>query len=105
MSKHTPGPWLVKSDPIRFDTLSTVVGGVKKKAKGIERQMIVQVGGWAEWREQEANARLIAAAPDLLEALKALTNSLDEHDLLHDDQRLAFGDSLAAIAKATGEKQ
>ena len=101
MSAHTPGPWLVESDPMHFDTLSTVVGGVKKKAKGIERQMIVQVGGWAEWREQEANARLIAAAPELLEALKDLRAAIKSQGVISTVKALSKAD--AAIAKATGE--
>jgi len=50
-----------------------------------------------------ANARLIASAPDLLEALQALTHALDEADLVHDDQRKAFKDATALIARATGE--
>ena len=68
MSAHTPGPWAAECDPSHFDTLSTVVAGAKRKSKGIDRQMIVQVGGWADWREQEANTRLIASAPELLAA-------------------------------------
>lgn len=52
----------------------------------------------------EANARLIAAAPELLEALQALNHSLDRGELQHDDQRAAFDAARAAIAKALGER-
>ena len=41
---------------------------------------------------------------ELLEALQALTHSLDYADLLHDDQRKAFKHARSAIEKATGEK-
>lgn len=67
---HTPGPWMIEADPCHYDTLSTVVGGESQQRKSrIWRQVHVEVGGFAEVAEQEANARLIAAAPDLYEAL------------------------------------
>jgi len=49
----------------------------------------------------EANARLIAAAPDLLEALKSVIAWLDAPDeSAFSDSQLAL--ARAAIAKATG---
>lgn len=114
MNKHTPGPWSCERDPCHFDTLSTVVGGDNSARKGISRQMIVDVGGWAEWREQEANARLIAAAPELLAACKAVADWWHEHEydtVLGDDGiEISVYDSepkmvklaRAAIAKAEG---
>src|SRR3546814_17259688 len=71
---HTPGPWKAVTDPFRFNTLSTVVGGghAEKGLQSAMRAMIVEVGGYAHWQEQEANARLIAAAPDMLAALNTL---------------------------------
>ena len=47
-------------------------------------------------KEREGNARLIAAAPDLLEALKATVA-----DTAHSSPDLR-NQALAAIAKATG---
>ena len=90
MSKHTPGPWNMTADGGGFyveggDLLVASAQEVDPSASDAE--------DYFPGDTTEANARLIAAAPELLEALKALTNSLDEHDLLHDDQRLAFGDS------------
>jgi hypothetical protein len=49
----------------------------------------------------EANARLIAAAPDLLEALKVLADYLDERS--GDNECRPLENARAAIAKATGE--
>jgi hypothetical protein len=55
--------------------------------------------------ELMANARLIAAAPDLLEALQDLFDADMEHVLMgdgKDDQIEAIAKARAAIAKATG---
>lgn len=60
MSKHTPGPWVAEP-----------VGGKGSWVKG-------STGEWAALacgdtsESAEANARLIAAAPDMLEALNAI---------------------------------
>ena len=49
------------------------------------------------------NARLIAAAPDLLEALKALRDKVADYELGHmDDPEMLAAD--AAIAKAEGRE-
>jgi hypothetical protein len=50
----------------------------------------------------EANARLIAAAPDLLNALMALVGEADLGEVdLGDDDRVKLEHARAAIAKAT----
>ena len=100
MSAHTPGPWVAECDPSHFNTLSTVVAGAKRKLKGICRQMIVQVGGWADWREQEANTRLIASAPDLLEACIQAEAAIAGLDFDGCPESLAV--IRTAIAKAEG---
>jgi hypothetical protein len=65
---HTPGPWTTECDELHYGTRSTVTaGGKTEKWPGV--RMIVQVGGSSAPGEQEANTRLIAAAPDLLFAL------------------------------------
>ena len=86
MSKHTPGPWY--ADGLRF------VRQVEAPC-----HVICRLPHTSGQRDQA----LIAAAPELLDALAALLHSLDEEDLLHDDQRQAFNAARAAIAKATGE--
>ena len=90
MSKHTPGPWQWTQ---HFDpTISIYKDGFGQIARLYDSSA----------GTGKANARLIAAAPDLLDALKALTHSLDVEDLVHDDQRSSFAAAIAAIAKATG---
>jgi hypothetical protein len=62
MSEHTPGPWHVKD----FDGDQIMVRG--------ERSMPAVCTGPDRW----ANARLIAAAPELLEAAKLALDIAEE---------------------------
>jgi hypothetical protein len=65
---------------------------------------------WAETGleedEQEANARLIAAAPELLEVVKQMQSALSRcfgaHAPDEGDRHRALAQARAAIAKATG---
>lgn len=64
-NKHTPGPWEA-ADRGDYSDLR----GNSRIVLGDDRRIaIVQHSGCAE---DEANARLIAAVPDLLEALRAI---------------------------------
>jgi len=55
-------------------------------------------------RKAEAlDARLIAAAPDLLNALDGLLDYLRDYDADYPEAAPIFGKARAAIAKATGE--
>jgi hypothetical protein len=101
MSKHTPGPWktVARNYPIAdtgdYDGCWEVLTGDPKKP-------IVQI--WGDSDEDEANARLIAAAPDLLEALKNIVNLWDHHASAHGDGTIfpLHVAARAAIAKAEG---
>ncbi len=84
MSKHTPGPWEV-SPQVR----AAVLIGVAK----------VSLPDGSE--ENRANARLIASAPDLLEALEAIVESVDAETAAI-FEHLVWA-ARAAISKATGE--
>ncbi len=99
-AKHTPGPWLV--------TRQYVVGP-RDESDSQGFGMVVGVADvYGENRNQDAH--LIAAAPDLLEALKgaigALEFSRDYHaDLSNAEQAFAqdrLDAALAALAKAEG---
>ncbi len=105
---YTPGPWTAIADPAHFDSLTTVVGGAVNNAMPIPSQMIVQVGGHAEVKEAEANARLIASAPDLLAELQSIAKADPtkwEEDIRDLFQQWAQSRARAAIAKATGDAQ
>lgn len=75
-TKHTPGPWYTEHV---LDSGKTMVFG-GKTSRYICSVTIKQLGGGviAESMESErkANARLIAAAPDLFEACKELVRAL-----------------------------
>lgn len=93
-TKHTPGPWLVQEMPRQSDRITPDDG---------EGTTICEFpyGAW-DTPEVEANARLIASAPDLLEALYKILN---DPVLDSDTQRLlrAHKVARAAIAKAIGD--
>jgi len=113
-AQHTPGPWhtslLYYSDipengrvvicaaPKSIQYAHTKVG----EAAFSPERSDYYVGNRDE---AEANARLMAAAPELLEALQSIVASLAEHDdegmIEHAEQMIA---ARTAIAAATGEK-
>lgn len=89
-AKHTPGPWLVEHDTdITGSEASPEIGCVGKV--DIAHVYLRAVPG-----KTEANARLIAAAPDLLEALRVAEESVGDLKALEIVR--------AAIAKATGDQ-
>jgi hypothetical protein len=68
--KHTPGPWIW--DYIEKSTID-ILGGGKKGSPILIAEIDPEVG--AKPKIAEANARLIASAPDLLKALKYFEES------------------------------
>lgn len=88
--KHTSGPWSINGNKIDGNGYHIVSVNSHRTSEG------------------EANARLISAAPELLEALEKFI----EYEKLMDDENLAnamfayveFADmARSSIAKATGE--
>jgi hypothetical protein len=101
MSDFTPGPW-------RYSRTMRLVGA------GVAAPWVCQVEDQGvDAKRFEANARLIAAAPDLLGALKAICGAVASGDvagcLIHHSPTgwANTGDALAkaeaAIAKAEGK--
>jgi len=64
MSAHTPGPWVISRD--KGEPVAVLPAGRDG-----------EICQFATAYASEANARLIAAAPDLLEAVKALVNAYE----------------------------
>ena len=104
MNKHTLGPWYPDSKgyvwrrPVQ--DLYEYGGGVAG-----EKPIASVVKGWYGEGEQgypvEANARLIAAAPDLFEALELAVRQ-NSHDMMMTGDELRTCE--AALAKAKGEQ-
>ena len=91
--KHTPGPWFTHREGFSTVYVEARIGG------GLIQE-VAACGPTAEGHEQqEANARLIAAAPDLLEALKWVQRAVV------DDSPDMWASISSAIAKAEGNKQ
>ena len=91
MSKHTPGPWVARPDPNACQPDDWCVG-IGDSLANIDKVAVCS----------ERDAHLIAAAPDLLEALKSIVKSLadqDDEGLIEHAQQMI--DARAAIAKAT----
>ncbi|HEY4136462.1 MAG TPA: hypothetical protein VGO34_14755 [Alphaproteobacteria bacterium] len=88
VSKHTPGPWAIEHK----NPFETFVRGAPNEEGSRYVVAIVHPG---HDNATEANARLIAAAPDLLDALKAVVAVADRKTDVFDQAR-------AAIAKAEG---
>lgn len=105
MSKHTAGPWIVWND--RHGNLSVRSANERDTKDETYLEIATEVGGLRTWKnfkdhsEEEANARLIAAAPELLEALEAMREAAEMEDW--DGRSSAYALAEKAIAKATGE--
>jgi hypothetical protein len=103
-TKHTPGPWMVKhsESKIAFNVISTALGAKYKIA--ICPYIHIVLG---ERGEAEANAKLIAAAPELLETLNKLVNlkhykeANGKDDYYSEAQPLAWKNAIESIKKAT----
>lgn len=99
MSSFTPGPWVY----VRGDEWSHNVCTLEGHTDAGEPSYWT-VASINKRREPEhiPNARLIASAPDLLQALQTLTHVFDGEHFEHDDQREAFKAARQVIERATG---
>ena len=93
-TKHTPGPWKTRKG---FFSDAVEIYKPKHLMKPFIPTEIAIIR--SEGPEGEANARLISAAPELLEALQAFVKYADD---VNDDSP-EFDRASAAIAKAVRE--
>ena len=91
-TKHTPGPWNTDEQVI-FASSGEAVASTWKFGQ-------FDTGGRGSHAEAEANARLIAAAPDMLDALHqwAAAERMEDAEELENARKSRD----AAIAKAEG---
>lgn len=85
---HTPGPWATSRDAVPAGHVQITV-----YAEGTGERVATAFGS-------EANAHLIAAAPDLLSAAKAILFQVDQGKVLERDACIT--QARDAIAKAEG---
>ena len=101
MTMHTKGPWEVVEHP---HAICVRTESPSKTKYGASRYAVI--GGFdsndrAQLEEARANARLIAAAPDLLEALKDMVGLVELMCPFDGPQQRK---ARATIARATGEQ-
>ena len=121
-AKHTPGPWAADAEDMQLgaDDIFTVsiwgagpegerphIGTVAafsllSETRGGTEYVTTDAPSIDKLEEAKANARLIAAAPDLLAALQAVEFSAGEMGWRTHG---VFSQVRAAIAKATGAAQ
>lgn len=112
MSAHTPGPWRVESShDINGELLA--IGTTYQWPHGTHAFVGLAftahlgVGPYAAHRE--ADARVMAAAPELLAGLKTLVAAVERDDNPSDEGHYSGSDEMeaarAAIAKAEGAPQ
>lgn len=96
MAAHTPGPWewadhvpFVKRETLKAGPGRTVLTWTQTRVDGSD---------WTHIRVSDADARLIAAAPEMAEALKNLLWADDT--ARNDDILVAKERALAALKKA-----
>lgn len=101
--KGTPGPWRVsekRGDLIDIRHNNNGIGAIS-----LNLAHVVARQSWL--KEAEANAKLIAAAPELLEALQELISGYEDREKSGMFDMLVHGDLIekanSAINKALGE--
>lgn len=110
-TKHTPGPWTVLPEEVDRDYIRVRGTRLGERYKVANVPTVTGRGVPArEADETRANARLIAAAPELLEALEVLeayvaNNIVTDYPTGIDIEGTAFQRARAAIAKATGSAE
>jgi hypothetical protein len=97
MNKHTPGPWQARG--------STVLANSHIGTNCTDADVAVYGAPLVcESIRSDANARLIAASPCMLEALRNIVNLWDHHASAHGDGTIfpLHEAARAAISKAEG---
>ena len=106
MTKHTPGPWHARGQGIYIDgEPGDDYEEIYEHARAHEN-----MPGGISAAEADANAKLIAAAPDLLEAVRQLLGALDlTLDVYYDpnleDHRREDGELSAIQAVETAQAE
>lgn len=97
-SKHTPGPWIARDGDSRGNAWT--IGVPSPASFNVKSPVVASIFGSSgrPIEEKIANAYLIAAAPDLLEACKFVVNNTPVHMVK------GYNKLCAAITKAEGKE-
>jgi len=99
MAEHTPGPWTIQA--INLSVHRVGFEYIVRDARNCALAEVGHIDSITDGGEGEANARLIAAAPELLAALEAAFDSWYDDPRHFQTRELAWvGLARAAIAKA-----
>jgi len=88
-NKHTPGPWHVASGSVYSETGATIAHMFREPENTIRPV------------ERDTNAALIAAAPDMYEALRMMVWRYEDTESMDDEDYPELAAARAALAKAT----
>lgn len=102
-TKHTKGEWEVTKDAFNKQQLHFGLSIKTKIGNDIKYIATIEEIGFFTEEENEANAKLIASAPELLEALIEISNCNNRLDYHSDKKLLDFVIELSknVIKKAT----
>lgn len=93
--KHTKGEWITQGDLDNLRVITEKDGWTNQVCKVIDMDHLTP-----NYEQNKANAKLIAAAPELLENLTRLLDRIVENKL-QDNFPSAFNRAKEAIKKAT----
>ena len=114
-NKHTPGPWVIETVPTSVGICHKIGPFPPRRPDDVTPRSACLYADYPSVHnpadnELYANARLIAAAPELLAALQSFVEVMDESfgypDTANEVDKLtkAAAKARAAIAKALGEQ-
>lgn len=90
-TRHTNGPWHITKEK-KYHTMGTLIT-VRDSRDGVIAGTHVN---------DKANAHLIAAAPDMLDALREMLSMFEDHEQYDDDSAQVIAQTRQVIAKAEG---
>lgn len=94
MSKHTPGPWMADNGET-YGNIWRIQSPIGSNVKIVAEMVCASA-------EAEANARLIAAAPEMYEALQMFLAYNDQGGPLHFDTDAMWAKARSVVAKIEG---
>lgn len=93
MDKHTPGPWVLEAGRnIKTSSGTFYISYGREERTGRPY--------FSDFCELDANAALIAAAPDMLDALKQIIEDIEDRGIT----QASINKARAAIGRATGKE-